>query len=495
MTAYHKILIHSAAGSTGQMAVAIAQRLLGAEVFATVGFNDKKQLLMDRFGIPDDHIFYSRDTSFAHGISRMMDGRGVDVALNSLSGDGLRASWECMAAYGRFVEIGKADIGSNAVLPMGGFARNVSFAGVDLLHISLSNPELTRSLVSKVLELVESEKISVPGPLSVFPVGEVEGAFRHMQRGRNVGRTIVTIRDADIISNLIVPSRSGESSDEASKVVAELEKRGCRAVARRCDVSSAPDLSALLVECSPTLPPIRGCINAAMALQDAIFENMSHTQWSTTIRSKVDTSYNLHTLLPGKLAFFILLSSLAGIYGPVAQSNYAAGCTFQDALAHTRSSASHPSSVALDLGWMRTIGIVAERTDYRRHREQSRDMDPVEEDDLVALLEHFCNHNPVNQKQRSQVLVGAVIPAQFGARGAIVVDALKGKLSRALCVDVEKIDTRKGLSDYGVDSLMAVELRNGIRMDFGANVAVFEIMGGVPIAAIGQLVVGKVADK
>ncbi|KAI0880462.1 uncharacterized protein GGS22DRAFT_182315 [Annulohypoxylon maeteangense] len=600
MTAYHalinvarlqpgeKILIHSAAGSTGQMAIAIAQQFLGAEVFATVGFDDKKQLLIDRFGIPDDHIFYSRDTSFARGVIRMTGGRGVDVVLNSLSGDGLRASWECMAAYGRFIEIGKADIGSNSVLPMSGFAKNVSFSGVDLLHISLTDAGLSRSLVSKVLELVESGKIRVPGPLTVFPIGEVEGAFRHMQSGRNVGRTVVTMKDTDMVSkytvqgnewkfnanasyiiaggfgglgrfilrwmadrgakNLIVPSRSGISSDEASRIVKELGERGCRVVAHRCDVASASDLSALLEECSTTLPSIRGCINAAMALQDSIFENMSHAQWSTTIRSKVNTSYNLHTLLPNNLDFFILLSSLAGIYGPVSQSNYAAGCTFQDALAHIRSSAGHPSSVALDLGWMRTIGIVAERTDYRRHRERAKDMDAVEEDDLRALLEHFCNPDQGNQKQRSQVLVGAVIPAHFRARGEeppefldrpfvagfdniydssgkhtagvagassevtnpsilfaqastpqkrseVVVNALKGKLAHALCVDVEEVDARKGLSDYGVDSLMAVELRNGIRIDFGANVAIFEIMGGVPIIAIGQLVVKKVAGK
>ena len=70
------------------------------------------------FGIPADHIFYSRNTSFAQGVMRMTEGKGVDVVLNSLSGDGLRASWECMAAFGRFVEIGKADITSNSGLPM-----------------------------------------------------------------------------------------------------------------------------------------------------------------------------------------------------------------------------------------------------------------------------------------------------------------------------------------------------------------------------------------
>lgn len=61
-------------------------------MFATVGFDEKKQLLMDEFGIPEHHVFYSRNTSFAEGIMRVTKGYSVDVVLNSLSGYGLRAS-------------------------------------------------------------------------------------------------------------------------------------------------------------------------------------------------------------------------------------------------------------------------------------------------------------------------------------------------------------------------------------------------------------------
>lgn len=70
---------------------------LGAEIYVTIGSDSKKKLLMDLFSIPEDHMFYSRNTSFAQGILRMTADRGVDVVLNSLSGEGLRASWECVA--------------------------------------------------------------------------------------------------------------------------------------------------------------------------------------------------------------------------------------------------------------------------------------------------------------------------------------------------------------------------------------------------------------
>lgn len=86
----------SGAGGTGQASIQVAQ-YLGADVYTTVGSDDKKQLLMKLYGIPEDHIFYSRNTSFSQGVMRMTNGRGVDVVLNSLSGESLLASWDCVA--------------------------------------------------------------------------------------------------------------------------------------------------------------------------------------------------------------------------------------------------------------------------------------------------------------------------------------------------------------------------------------------------------------
>ena len=193
-----KILIHSATGSTGQMAVWIAQ-MLGAEVFATVGFDEKKKLLVDKFGIPEDHIFYSRNTSFAQGIMRVTEGYGVDVVLNSLSGDSLRASWECVAPFGRFIEIGKADIDANASLPMACFAKNVSFSAVDLHHIMQRDPELESRLMKSVLGLAVDGVIRFPNPVHVYPVSQVEQAFRYMQGGTNTGRIVISVNRTDMV--------------------------------------------------------------------------------------------------------------------------------------------------------------------------------------------------------------------------------------------------------------------------------------------------------
>lgn len=117
------VLIHAGAGGTGQAAIQLAANI-GSEIFTTVSSMQKKKLLMEIYNLDEDHIFYSRDTSFVDGIKRMTGGRGVDVVLNSLSGDGLTASWGCVAPFGRFLETGRRDIDAGGQLPMAPFIKN-----------------------------------------------------------------------------------------------------------------------------------------------------------------------------------------------------------------------------------------------------------------------------------------------------------------------------------------------------------------------------------
>ena len=190
------ILIHSGAGGTGQMAIQIAQSV-GSEVFVTVGSKEKQSLLMDVYHIPSDHIFYSRDSSFAQDIMQKTDGRGVDVVLNSLSGESLVASWECMAPFGRFIELGKADIESNSKLPMSSFARNVSYSAVAVDYICSNRPDILRKSLVAVLERIEEGKMRIASPLHEFPISDIENALRLMQGGKNVGKTVLNFNPTD----------------------------------------------------------------------------------------------------------------------------------------------------------------------------------------------------------------------------------------------------------------------------------------------------------
>lgn len=196
LQAGESILIHSGAGGTGQAAIQVA-RYLGATVFATVSTDEKRQLLMDRYNIPTEHIFSSRNTLFAKGIRRLTTDRGVDVVLNSLSGDGLIASWECIAPYGRFVEIGKNDILSNSKLPMLQFERNVSFTAIDLAEMAIDRPHIIRAALETVFSLLEEGKLDLVYPLQIRGIADIEQAFRQMQTGKNSGKTVLEMRETD----------------------------------------------------------------------------------------------------------------------------------------------------------------------------------------------------------------------------------------------------------------------------------------------------------
>ena len=192
------ILIHSAAGGVGQAAITLAQSI-GADLYLTVSTEEKKSLLMETYGISSDRFFSSRNTSFALGIKRMTHGRGVDLVLNSLSGDFLKASWECIAPLGRFVEIGKRDIESHARLSMSPFAKNVTFASVDLGVVATQAKPLMQEIMTSVMALVTEGTIRPPQPLHVYNGSRIEEAFRYLQSGKNTGKTIVEFHDQDIV--------------------------------------------------------------------------------------------------------------------------------------------------------------------------------------------------------------------------------------------------------------------------------------------------------
>lgn len=89
-------------------------------------------MLTEQYGISPTKIFSSRDLTFAKGVMRVTKGRGIDVIVNSLEGEFLRSTWECIAEFGRFVEVGMRDILANSGLEMATFSKSVTFASVNI---------------------------------------------------------------------------------------------------------------------------------------------------------------------------------------------------------------------------------------------------------------------------------------------------------------------------------------------------------------------------
>ena len=192
------ILIHSAAGGTGQMMLQVAQAI-GARVYVTVGTEKKKQLLQEVYGVPETHIFNSRDLSFERDITCATDGMGVDVVVNSLSGRGLLASWACVAPCGRFIELGKSDIQGNTRLPMNQFEKNVAFHAVAVDFLSEARPLIVSDALRSIMAMVSEGRVKLATPLMSFSISETENAFRLMQSGKNMGKMVLTMNPSDVV--------------------------------------------------------------------------------------------------------------------------------------------------------------------------------------------------------------------------------------------------------------------------------------------------------
>lgn len=132
---------------------------------------------------------------------------------------------------------------------------------------------------------------------------------------------------------------------------------------------------------------------------------------TTAIKSKVQGSWNLHSLLPQKMDFFILASSMTGVLGQATQINYAAGNTFQDALARYRISIGE-KAVSLDLGIISTGGgLLAARDDLVKRLKSTGLYSPMTQSEILSLFEYFCDPCLNLGQLPSQVATGIVPPS------------------------------------------------------------------------------------
>ena len=263
---------------------------------------------------------------------------------------------------------------------------------------------------------------------------------------------------------------------------------------------------------------------------------MTIEDWHQSIKPKVQGSWNLHALLPRDLDFFICLSSISGVVGSGGQANYAAANTYMDALARYRVTQGERAT-SLDLGWMKTEGVVAESTSLSAMMGAAGHMIPITQAEFHALLEYYCNPTlDLPSADSSQAVIGPEIPAMMLSKGLkepswmqrmtfrhlrqiklggpssspagkvtdyanllrnassiadaarIVTEGLSQKLSRALSISQVDINVSKPLHAYGVDSLLAVELRNYFAKEFSVDVSTLDIMGAASFEAVGMTV-------
>lgn len=182
-----KILIHLGSSATGQAAIHLALHD-NCEVFTTVGTSTKRTFIREHFlSIPEDHIGYSRDTSFEQMIYQQTNRRGVDVVLNSLAEDKFQASIRCLAKGGRFLEIGKFDMIPNNTLDRSVFSKGINFYNIMVNTLFTARNEQKQHLNTILAAGIDSGAVK-PITRKVFRKDEVEMAFRYMTAGKNIGK-------------------------------------------------------------------------------------------------------------------------------------------------------------------------------------------------------------------------------------------------------------------------------------------------------------------
>ncbi|GAM17140.1 hypothetical protein SAMD00019534_003150 [Acytostelium subglobosum LB1] len=387
-----KILIHSAAGGVGLSAVQIAQ-YLGAEVFVTVGTKDKRQYLQSTVGIPADHIYNSRNGSFLEEILAATNGQGVDVVLNSLSGELIDKSILALANYGRFVEIGKKDIYSDSKIGLLPFRNNLSYLAVDVAQMTVNRRQyLSKMMLDTLIPLFESKDLK-PLPFTAFSISNVVQSVRHMSTGNHIGKNLVswveldkaTTKDLTLQLNAnatyLITGLGGLAMTLAKKLIAMgatelvfaskrgadtmqkqvflqsiVEKHNISFVVETCDLTSASQVSALVSKYAN----LKGIFHTAGLLSDRRIVEQTVDSFNTAFHSKATSAINLHNAsLNLQLDYFVTIGSAITALGNPGQANYATGNRFVEALTHQRINSGLKAS-CLHLAPIPEIGMSAD---------------------------------------------------------------------------------------------------------------------------------------
>ena len=182
-----RILIHGASGGVGLAAIQYA-RYRGAEVFATAGTDEKRDFVRL---MGADHVLDSRSLKFAEDVMRLSQAQGVDVVLNSISGEAINRNLSILRPFGRFLELGKRDFYENSKIGLRPFRNNISYFGIDADQLLVERPQLAGRLFQEMMGLFQAGVLR-PLPHRVFPAQRIQEAFRYMQQSRQIGKVIVS---------------------------------------------------------------------------------------------------------------------------------------------------------------------------------------------------------------------------------------------------------------------------------------------------------------
>ena len=515
-----RVLIHAGAGGVGLAAIQLA-RAAGAEVFATA--SARKRAYLRSLGV--EHVFDSRSTAFGQEILNATGSAGVDVVLNSLTGEGfIDASLACLAQGGRFVELARRDILTEE--EMAEVRPDVAYSILDLYNLKVHDPARPGAALKQVLARIATGELA-PLRHARWPFAETSAAMGFMRAARHIGKIVLTApalrkgrlrQDGTYLvtggmggigcalaewlaergAGTVVLNGRRLPDAAAERAIEALRARGFGIEVEIADVTDTAALDGMLERIDATLPPLAGVIHSVGVLADAALGNQNWESFETVLWPKMLGAWHLHRATAERdLDLFVLFSSVAGVLGNPGQANHAAANAFLDQLAAHRRALGLPGQ-AIAWGAWSGLGEAEEQRERIAERREASGTGWFTPEQGFKALERLLHQDatgtamavvdwPVfgesldgrpslleellavdtdkGDSSSSEDLLERLASTPAAGREDLLASFLQGEVQAVLRLPSAPAAT-VGFFDLGMDSLMAVELRNRLNRAF-----------------------------
>jgi phthiocerol/phenolphthiocerol synthesis type-I polyketide synthase C len=553
------VLIHGGAGGVGLAAIQYA-KYRGAVVIATSG-SEVKRAFLRLAGA--DHVLDSRDLGFADAVRAISGGAGIDVVLNSLSGEAMEQSLSVLKPFGRFLELGKRDFYLNRRIHLRPLRQNISYFAIDVDQLPIQRPELARALLGEVSDALGAGAIR-PLAHRTFGFAAFGDAFRLMQASGHIGKLVlvpnenagVRLRQAPEMTlhhdgtylvsgglsgfgfaaarwlaehgagSLALLSRRGEQTPGAGERVAELQSLGAEVRVYAGDVADLDSLAAVLEQIRRTQPRLRGVVHAASAIGDALASELDGAGIASILQPKIGGAIALDRLTrDDPIELFLMFSSATTLLGAPGQGVYVAANLALEALARHRQA---QGRAALTVAWgpIEDTGYLADRPETRDALARRLGAKPMRAAQALAGLPAIADSGIAvaafaetswNEARRFLPILASPLFAEIRADSgsspgddslierlaglepeealALLKIAVAEEAANILRLPAAGIDPLRPLSEMGMDSLMAVELRLALESRLRIDLPLMSLAEGTSVASIATRLASAVTAR